>query len=302
VRGALVSLLVFFGLGAAGCLHSGGEAKPQHGGSEAKERPRLDSARLSQLGLTRTIPRQVGRVCTEASRAATVRVVCPRLVPDAPLSSAGASVLLNERRFYELDFNTPGPRKRLQHWLTGGGKAGVVERWVLTDLANEVEGNPMLVRQRDVAGRRVHIYRFPRYPAGGVNGSHWAAFVRVGDELVFASLHGRRYVEAAVEMAVDLAEQAARSAPPPADFPVVVYDFTITYCGTMSVALNGDLWLADQPSAGRSGSQPPVLRETRPGTFVILSRDRSEFRTRSGRVTYLRRAEPGTPDPWKRCE
>jgi hypothetical protein len=103
-------------------------------------------------------------------------------------------------------------------------------------------------------------------------------------------------------MAVDLAEQAARFPPPPADYPVVLHDFTVTYCGRMSVSLNGDLWLADQPSAGASEGQPPVLRETGPGAFVIVSRDRSQFRTRSGRVTYLRRAEPGTPDPWRRCE
>jgi hypothetical protein len=32
--------------------------------------------------------------------------------------------------------------------------------------------------------------------------------VRVGrDEIVFASLHGKRYVDAAVEMAIDLAEE-----------------------------------------------------------------------------------------------
>jgi hypothetical protein len=178
----------------------------------------------------------------------------------------------------------------------------VVERWLLTDFINEVKGKPTLVRLEDVAGRRVLVYRYPPYPAGGVNGSHWAAFVRVGEELVFASVHGRRYVNAAVAMAVDLAEQAARFPPPTADFPVVIHDFTITYCGRMSVSLNGDLWLAEHTSAGTSAGQPPVLRETGPGTFVILSRNRSEFRARSGRVTYLRRAEPGTPDPWRRCE
>jgi hypothetical protein len=308
VRGALVALLVVFVLVPIGCLHGDGEAKRPEGTSEPKERPRLARARLRQLGLTRDVPAPVTRACTEARRAATVRVICPRLIPDAPLSriaglGGGAMVLLDERRFYELDFNSAGGRagKRVQHWITGGGQAGVVKRWVLTDGANEVKGNPTLVRQVDIAGRRVHVYRYPPYPAGGINGSHWAAFVTVGDELVFASVHGRRYVDAAVAMAVDLAEQAARVPPPPADYPVVVHDFTITYCGGMSVALNSELWLAEQP-ADASAGQRPVLRETGPGTFVILSGDRSEFRARSGKITHFRRAEPGTPDPWKRCE
>jgi hypothetical protein len=71
------------------------------------------------------------------------------------------------------------------------------------------QGNPKFVRRQDVDARQVLIYRFPPFPAGGPNGGHWAAFVRVGrDEMVFASLHGRRYVDAAVEMALDLAKEA----------------------------------------------------------------------------------------------
>ena len=38
--------------------------------------------------------------------------------------------------------------------------------------------------------------------------AHWAAFVELDDEIVFASLHGRRHTEAAVAMALDLAAQA----------------------------------------------------------------------------------------------
>lgn len=301
MRGALFALLVFVALAPAGCLHDGDQAKPREGRSDPNVRPLLDNARLSRLSLTHDIPAQVRRVCAEASRAATVRVICPKVIPDAPIRSSGPTVPLDERRFYELDFNTAGPPGRVQHWITGGGQADVVERWVLTDHFNEVKGNAKLVRQADVAGRRVRIYRYPPYPAGGPNGSHWAAFVKVGDELVFASIHGRRHVSTAVAMAVDLAWQAARS-PAPEAFPVTIEDFRITYCGTMSVALNGDLWLADPASAGGSASEPYALHESEAGTFVILSRDRAEFRTRSGAITELRRAEPGTPDPWQRCE
>jgi hypothetical protein len=307
MRGALVALLVFLALAALGCLHAGGQANPPESRNEPQERHRLDSARLRQLGLTREIPARVRSACAEARRAATVRVLCPSLVPDAPLSMiaglGGAIVFLDERRFYELDFWSAGgrPRRRVEHWITGGGQAGVVEKWALTDVANEVKGNPTLARRLVLAGRQVRVYRYPHYPAGGHHGSHWAAFVRVGDELLFASLHGKRYVGAAVAMAVDLAEQAARFPAPPAAFPVTVSDFTITYCGTMSVGLNGDLWLADPP-AGRGSASPLAWRETEEGTFVILSRQRAMFRTRSGEVTYFRRAKPGTPDPTERCE
>jgi hypothetical protein len=37
--------------------------------------------------------------------------------------------------------------------------------------------------------------------------SYAIALIHIGDEVVFASLHGERYANVAVEMAVDLAEQ-----------------------------------------------------------------------------------------------
>jgi hypothetical protein len=58
-----------------------------------------------------------------------------------------------------------------------------------------------------IDGHKVLVYRFPRFPAGGMNGSHWAAFVTVGNYTVFASLHGKSYVDAAIQMALDLAGQ-----------------------------------------------------------------------------------------------
>jgi hypothetical protein len=307
VKHAFVALFVFLTVAALGCLH-GGEAKPPGRGNESNELQRLDGGRLRLLGLTYDIPSEVRAACNEARGAATVRVICPRLIPDAPLSEiaglgGGALVLLEERRFYMLDFNTSGSgpgSRRVEHWIVGAGQAGVVEKWVLSDFANEVKGNPRLIRRLTVTGRPVTIYRYPPYPAGSVNGSHTAAFVRVGDELVFASLHGRRHVEAAVAMAVDLAEQAARSAP--AASPATVQDMTITYCGRLSVRLNDVLWLADPPAARDWPSQPRVWRETEEGTFVILSPERATFRTHSGKVTHFRRAEPGTPDPSRRCK
>jgi hypothetical protein len=108
-----------------------------------------------------------------------------------------------------LSFNNGDPPGPARHWIVGGGLARAVEKWVLTDVANEIKGNPELVGRRDVDARQVLIYRFPPFPAGGPNRGHRGAFVRVGrDEMVFVSLHGKRYVEAAVEMVLDLAKEA----------------------------------------------------------------------------------------------
>jgi hypothetical protein len=180
---------------------------------------RLDAKRLHELGLTRKIPRQVRQACAEARRLSSVRVICPKLIPDIPLTKIeglwGSITFQTEPRVYMVSLTNAGgffnrPLRGVEHWIVGGGKARVVEKWILTDFVNEGKGDPVLVRTLSREGRRIRIYRFPTYPAGGPNGSHWAAFVRVGDELFFASLHGKRYVAAAIEMALDLAEHATR--------------------------------------------------------------------------------------------
>jgi hypothetical protein len=182
------------------------------GGNRPELRPSTDAARLRQLGLTSEIPRRVRAACERARKRATVRVLCPELIPDVPLFTPGAGLhgpISFAPAYYMLSFNNGDPPGPARHWIVGGGLAGAVEKWVLTDVANEIKGNPKLVRRRDVDARQVLIYRFPPFPAGGPNGGHWAAFVRVGrDEMVFASLHGKRYVDAAVEMALDLLNQA----------------------------------------------------------------------------------------------
>jgi hypothetical protein len=221
LRGALLALSL--GLLIAACTREASEPRA----NSTPEAPRLGAEQLLELGLTREIPDQVLEACAEARRLTTVSVVCPQLVPNIPIThtkgSYGSIVFADQPRVYMLSFdkdffnppkncgepdaqgNCPG----VKHWIVGGGDAGLVEKWVLTDHANELKGDAELMESRQVDARVVLIYRFPRYPAGGVNGSHWAAFVQVDDETVFASLHGARYAEAAVEMALDLAEQAA---------------------------------------------------------------------------------------------
>jgi hypothetical protein len=183
-------------------------------GEKYSPQPRrsTDSAQLSQLGLTSEIPSRVTAACEKARKRAAVRVLCPKLIPDVPLFTPGAGLhgpISFEPTYYMLSFNNGDPPGPARHWIVGGGLARAVEKWVLSDVANEIKGNPKLVHRRDVDARQVLIYRFPPFPAGGPNGGHWAAFVRVGrGEMVFASLHGKRYVDAAVEMALALTKQA----------------------------------------------------------------------------------------------
>ena len=211
MRRLFIAFPVLLAFAVSGCWHSDKEVKVPTSARTNASATRLDAARLRELELTYQVPQQVRQACAEARRLATVRVLCPRLIPDVPLTRLaglwGSIVIDAEPRFYMLSFNNGGLPGGKRHWITGGGGASVVEKWLLTDHMNEVKGDPQLVRTLTRRGRRVAIYHFPPFPAGGANGGHWAAFIRVGDEIVFASPHGRRYVEAAVEMALGLAEQ-----------------------------------------------------------------------------------------------
>jgi hypothetical protein len=81
----------------------------------------------------------VREACAAALRLASVRVVCPRLIPDVPLTSSegllGAIVPHDEARFYMLTLNNGGLPGGMRHWITGGGKASYVEAAVKMGLA-----------------------------------------------------------------------------------------------------------------------------------------------------------------------
>lgn len=214
MRHCVAAFFALLTLVAAGC----GSGDDRTAEERAEQMRPVDGARLRALGLTRRIPRQVRQACAEARRLAKTPVVCPRLIPDIPLTRIeglwGSIVFDAEPRLYMLNFNNAGgffnrPLRGVEHWIAGGGAADAVEKWILTDVGNEAKGDPELVRTETLRGRRVRIYRFPPYPAGGPNGSHVGAFVRVDSRLVFASLHGSRYAEAAAQMAADLAEHAS---------------------------------------------------------------------------------------------
>ncbi len=154
------------------CLTSacGGDNKrsPQPAGP-----PPLTSERLHELELTRRVPDQVRKACDEARRVARVRVVCPELIPDIPLTSIeglwGSLSGREEPRVWMVSFTNAGgfhgrPLKGVEHWIAGGGGTEVVEKWVLSDFVHEAKGDAVLVRTVNVRGRTVRIYRFPSYP------------------------------------------------------------------------------------------------------------------------------------------
>ena len=152
VRLIAVASMLFL---AAACTNEAGSPEPSAG---------TDAARLSRLGLTTEIPGRVRRVCARASERATVRVICPEVIPDVPLFTPGAGLhgaASFKPTYYMLSFNNGDPPGPARHWIVGGGLASAVGKWVLTDIANATKGDPELVERRDVGSREVSIYRFP---------------------------------------------------------------------------------------------------------------------------------------------
>ena len=73
----------------------------------------LDTARLSSLGLTTEIPGRVRNACARASERATVRVICPKVIPDVPLFTPGAGLhgdVAFKPTYYMLSFNNGDPQ------------------------------------------------------------------------------------------------------------------------------------------------------------------------------------------------
>lgn len=160
--------------------------------------------------LTTEVPFPVSRSCRTARQEVRVEVVCPGLVPDVPLiDERGLSgpYLFPSRSVYLLSFNN-GAIEGTVHWIVGGGDIGSVRKWVLRGSGNAYPGRATLLETRDVGDHHVRIYRFPEYPSGGANGGHVAALVPVGGEVVFASIHGSRWTDAVIAMALALADKA----------------------------------------------------------------------------------------------
>jgi hypothetical protein len=180
------------------------------------------AASVKSVHMLTDTPPGVARICREAERELRARhdrstVVCPRLVPDAPVlrypGTFGLLTTATNRSIYGLTFNNGGDDAAGSlslHWIIGVGTWPAIRRWVLSDALNEVKGKPTYLGTRVVAAHRVQLYRFPEHPAGGPFGSHTIAFAAVGSRAAFASVHGA-HLDASMAMAVAYALQMERA-------------------------------------------------------------------------------------------
>jgi hypothetical protein len=172
--------------------------------------------------LTSNVPRFVTRVCASGRAASPIPLVCPPLVPVTRYRAfPGLSgVLLGNTnrpavkppadKLYLLGFNGGDSGPTYWHWIAGMGTPEAVRYWVLSDARNEVKGKPTRMKTVTVGGRKVEIWRFPDFPAGGEFGGHVAAITRSGPYLAIASVHGDDPTGSA-RMVVALARKADAS-------------------------------------------------------------------------------------------
>ena len=168
--------------------------------------------------LTTRVPPLVTRLCTSARARSPIPLVCPPLVPVTKYRTFPGlrGVLLGTMnipplkppadKLYLLSFNAGDDGPFYWHWLIGMGTPEAIRYWVLSDAHK-----PTRVKVLRVEGRRVEIWRFPNYPAGGEFGGHVAAITRSGPYLVIASIHGYNTADADARMAVALARKADAS-------------------------------------------------------------------------------------------
>jgi hypothetical protein len=173
--------------------------------------------------LTTDVPPFVTRLCRSARAHSPLPLVCPPLVPVTRYRRfPGLSgVLLGDTnrpavpraagRIYLLGFNGGDSGPVYRHWLAGMGTPEAIRWWVLSDARNEVKGKPHRIRVVELGGRRVEIWRFPDYPAGGQLGGHVAAITRSGPYLALASVHGDDTAAIDARLAVALARAADRA-------------------------------------------------------------------------------------------
>jgi hypothetical protein len=170
--------------------------------------------------LTSNVPRFVTRMCKSGRARSPLPLVCPPLVPvsrDWTFPGLSGVLLGNTSkppvkppadRIYLVGFNAGDGGPTYWHWIAGMGTSEAIRYWVLSDAHNEVKGKPKRVKTILVGHRRVAIWRFPDYPAGGEFGGHFAAITRSGPYLAIASVHGYENAGVSARMVVALARKA----------------------------------------------------------------------------------------------
>jgi hypothetical protein len=205
----LVYALLALSVALAGCLGGGDE-------DVSEVRADRDGARrVVSVELTTRLPRPVAAACRAASRETSLRVpvVCPPLVPDLRIVTETGNPNLSlpfPPNRYELTFDTARPE--LPHWVVGVGRPKPAKRNVLSDRFHVDKGLPKLVKRLRFGRDRVALYWYPP-PGGAMHEGHVIAFVRMRGFSLWASIHGRRYGDAAVAMALEMARKASLARP-----------------------------------------------------------------------------------------
>jgi hypothetical protein len=169
-----------------------------------------DAPAVTSVELTRRVLPPVAAACRAASREESLRVpaICPGLVPDVRIVRERDNPNLSlpfPPDHYELTFNTAVSHPR--HWVVGVGRPTAAEEHVLSDKFHVVKGLPKIVKRLRVGSERVAVYWYPP-PGGAMHEGHVIALVRMRDLAVWASIHGRRYGDAAAAMVLDMARSA----------------------------------------------------------------------------------------------
>ena len=158
--------------------------------------------------LTRETTEEVAEACRQSVEPGTRPTVCPTLIPRVSMTAHarlfGPIAPRNSHGFSLMSFNN-GFVKR--HFILGVGSPQWIRRWAFDDSRNETGGPPRPIKDVVFDGTRVRLFSF----SGGPNAGHVGALVDRPDGLeAFASMHGGRYTDEVVILAVDLARQ-----PPP---------------------------------------------------------------------------------------
>jgi hypothetical protein len=147
----------------------------------------------------------VSDACRRSVKHATRPAICPKLVPDVNAVSdrklSGPIAPRNAHGYSLMSFNNGSVTR---HFILGTGSRRWLARWIFDARFNDSGGKPRRLANLHVDGTTVRLYSF----FGGPNAGHIGAVVRRRDGLeAFASMHGRRYTDAVVLMALDLGRQ-----------------------------------------------------------------------------------------------
>lgn len=159
---------------------------------------------VRSVELTSKIPLEVVQSCAAAARMTRIRVVCPPVGPAGGVVEIAGSFdggpQIVDRRSYSVSINN-GNTAGYVHWEFGAIEGPATRLWVF-DRANWEALPPkhpaVRVNERDYAGHRITIWRFPN--SDGQLEGHDAAFATEHGITYFVSIHGHTHDDGDIAM------------------------------------------------------------------------------------------------------